>query len=1034
MKKNRVRRYSKLFLFLVSLTTIQNVEAQVNTVFQSQDYIKGTVLDVQNSLPLSGVTIEINGQKTKLKSNEEGAFHLPSTLTFPFKLKLSALGYKSQEVNITQYPIAISLEKDISDLEEVVVVGYGTQRRKDITGAIASVSKDILNYNVSSTVDALLGGAVAGVQVSQASGQPGAPSTIRIRGGNSINASNNPLYVIDGFLFFSDNSSTKVGFGGIEGELNPLNLLNPSDIASIEVLKDVSATALYGSRGSNGVIVIQTKKGERGVDKIDYQYTFGQSNSTKKLNLLSASQWARLQKDYLLNKPGYSDEEIAQLGAGYNWQEAVLRKGTSHNHLVSFRGGDEKSQYFVSGNYNKQEGIVLNSGLERLIGRINYNRQVTDQLNFGLHVTANHSKQNSLTTFEAVNYNSSPYSAGISNSLTYALYMPPVVPFYTSDGEFNYSNPFEYAYLREGSKTANPISDLTNSTALSSNAGLLANFFTEYYITSDLRAKAAIGTNINQTTQKYFSPSYTAIGLEPGGIGGIGNKKNSVLLSEFTLNYIKELNSTNRLDLLGGYTFQKSAVDFVSTLSSRFTNESLGVNNLQDGKPYGSRPIFSGASSSKLHSLLGRVNYSLYDRYHVTANVRADYSTRFAQNNKWGVFPSLGLAWNIHEESFLKEATTLNNLKLRVSAGKVGNQEIGDFEYLELLEAVYYGDGVAYQTGNTGNANLKWETTTSYNVGVDVSFWNNMFVINADVYSKKTNDLLMKIPAQLGQQKDQLVNVGNLTNKGAELSLTYKVLNNSNVDWSLTANAAYNQNKITELYNQETERILGTEILKVGESLGTFYGQIFEGVVQSNADFTTLPSSPSYATVKPGDPLLRDLNQDGHIDQNDRTVLGHKQPNYTFGLSSLFKYHNVDIFFLFQGAQGNSVYNQIRRYLERPTDAYNGSAILAEAWTENNPSTTVPRITNTPFSSELDSRYIEDASFLRLRTLTLGYQIANIFGTTSTRKTPLRIFVTGQNLFTLTKYKGYDPEVASGVDLGNYPMPRTFLAGINITF
>lgn len=1016
-----------IYIFLVSISiSTGGVYAQTT--------VKGSVFDRKTNEPIIGATILEKSTGNGVSTKVDGSYTLQTKSPLPLTLIIKYIGYETQEIIIkNSEPITTILSEDINNLNEVVVVGYGTQRRKELTGAIGTVSKAHLEYNVSPSVDALLSGAVAGVNVTQSSGQPGAPANIRIRGGNSINASNDPLYVIDGFLFFSDNASTKVGIGNVEGELNPLNILNPSDIESIEVLKDVSATAIYGSRGSNGVVLITTKKGKKGGNSINYQYSLGVSESAKKLDLLNASQWARMQKDYFLNKPGYSDSEIENLGDGYNWQDAVLQTGITHNHSISISGADEKSSYFISGSYLKQDGIILSSGFDRFVGRINYDKEVFTNFSIGVNVTASKSTQNSLTTFEAVNYNSSPYSKGIANSLVYALYVPPVVPIYNSDGSYNYNNPFEYAYLREGSKTANPVSDLKNSTAESINTAFLGNFYAQYTFLEGLTAKVNVGSNLSHTTQNYFSPSYTAIGLEPGGIGGIGNKRSEILLAEFTLFYTKKLNDIHSFDALGGYTYQDTKTNYSTTLSSNFTNESLGVDNLQDGTPYGDTPIFSGASQSQLYSILGRVNYSLLQRYNVTANFRSDYSTRFAKNNKWGTFPSIGLSWNVNEEEFLRNVRALSNLKLRASAGTVGNQEIGDYEYLLTLEAVRYNGGVAYQVGNVGNEDLKWETTTQYNIGIDAGIFNNRISATVDLYNKKTSDLLLRIPPKLGEEKDQLVNVGNVTNKGIELSVNAIIADKRDFYWSLSGNLAKNINKITKLYDNIQDMEQGVEILRVGESLGSFYGLEFDGVVQKDEDVSDLPTTPAYTQLEPGDPKFKDNLKDNHIDKNDRVVLGSKQPDFIYGFSTTARYKKFDLFVLFQGSQGNKVYNQLRRFLETPNDAYNASAALLDSWTETNPSNTVPKITSTPISSELDSRYIEDASYLRLKTITLGYTIDKLPFATSNSNLKVRIFTTAQNLFTLTKYKGYDPEISSGVDLGTYPIARTFIVGASIS-
>jgi TonB-linked SusC/RagA family outer membrane protein len=999
-------------------------------LFSQQSEIKGKIVDESTHEPIIGATVRLKNAQSATVTNINGAFVLKINV-FPAVLSISSTGYKKQEVDVYEGgAIDIRLTEDAEILTELVVVGYGTQKRKELTGAISTVSKSHLEYNVSSSVDALLGGAVAGVNVTQSSGQPGSPASIRIRGGNSINASNNPLYVIDGFPYFSDNSTTKVGLGAVEGESNPLNLLNPSDIESIEVLKDVSATAIYGSRGSNGVILITTKKGKKGRNSINYQFSTGWSKSAKKLDLMNASQWAQLQKDHFLNKPGYTDAEIAQLGEGYDWQNAVLQTGTSENHSISINGGDEKSQYFISGNYLNQDGIILNSGFKRFTGKLNYDKEVFSGFKIGANLTGNKSTQNSLTTFEGANYNSSPYSKGIANSLTYALYIPPVVPIYNSDNSYNYSNPYEYAYLREGSKTANPVSDLKSSTAQTINTTFLGNFYAQYNITKGLTAKVNLGSNVSHTIQNYFSPSYTALGLVPNGIGGIGNKSVEVLLSEFTLTYAKQI-GIHSFDILTGFTDQVTKTNYTSTTSSDFTNDALGVNNLQDGTPYGATPIYSGSSSSKLYSLLGRVNYSLLKRYNLTTTFRSDYSTRFA--HRWGIFPSVGLSWNINEEGFLKGVSTINNLKLRVSAGSVGNQEIGDYDYLQTLVVTKYNGKTVYKVGNTGDDNLKWETTSQYNIGLDAGILNNRITATVDAYYKKTSDLLLLIPAKLGEESEQLKNVGNVVNKGLELSVNAKILENKKFSWSVAANIAKNHNEITKL-NNDGDIIKGVNILRVGESLGSFYGLVFDGVVQKNEDVSKLPTTPAYTTTEPGDPKFKDISKDGHIDANDRVVLGSIQPNFTYGLSSTFKYEGFDLFILLQGSQGNKVYNLLRRYLESPNDAYNVSATLLNAWTETNPSKSIPRITSVPISSELDSRYIEDASYLRLKTVTLGYTISKIPVAASKVHLKLRLFATAENLFTLTGYKGYDPEVAKGVDLGSYPMARTLLVGANISF
>ena len=1002
----------------------------------SQTTLIGHVFDQRTQEPMVGAVVvektTINGVTTGV----DGEFTLQVKNTLPITLVVNFIGYKSQEVTVSEVniPININLSEDVNDLNEVVIVGYGTQKRRELTGAVSSVPKSFLENNISPTIDGLLGGSVAGLNVKQASGQPGEGASIRIRGGNSINANNDPLYVIDGFIFYRNASSTKTGLGSIESSINPLASINPSDIESIEVLKDVSATAIYGSRGANGVIIITTKKGKRGETSVNYRHFTGWSKAAKKIDLMNAGQWARIQKNYFNNKGNYTDEEIQQLGSGYNWQDAVLRTGLIQNHELSISGGDDKTRYLISGNYVDQEGIIINSGFKRYNARVNLDRKLYENLTASVFFTFGKSSQNSLTTTEPVNYNSSPFSAGITNSLTYALFMPPVVPIYNSDGGYNYKNPYEYAYFAIGDKAVNPVSDLKNSVAETINNSLLGNFLLRYTILDGLVAKVSLGTDVSNVTQNFFAPSYTAIGLAEKGIGGIGTKRYETLQTENTLGYTKQLNDANFIDVLGGYTYQKTDINYVTSIATHFTNESLKHNNLADGSV--AYPPVSGTSTASLHSIIGRINYTFQQRYNLTATIRADNSSRFAKQHRWGYFPSIGFSWNIDQEGFLKNQKTLNNLKLRISAGTVGNQEIGDYEYAQSYKANHYNGGAAYKKDNLGNSNLKWETTTQYNIGVDASFLKNRLNLVADVYYKKTSDLLLNVPVDASQGViEQLENIGNVTNKGIEFAVNATVIDNKNITLMVNANIAHNINEITGMGS--TKKLLqgnnSEQILQVGESLGSFYGLIFDGIVQTGEDVFKLPTTTN-GVPKPGDIKFVDVSgpdgkPDGKINEYDRTVLGSVQPKIIYGFSSSLTYRNFDLFVLFQGSQGNKVYNSLRRTLEHPTDSYNMAATVLDSWTLSNPSNTLPYITGSRPYSYIDSRYVEDASYLKLNNLTLGYTIRF-------KKYPvkLRLFGSAQNLITISNYKGYDPEVSSGFDIGAYPTARTFMAGMELSF
>ncbi|MDR3133365.1 MAG: TonB-dependent receptor [Prevotellaceae bacterium] len=1000
----------------------------------------GRVLDAATLQPLAGAAVIVKNTAVGGNTDSEGNFILQTDAPLPVTLSVSLLGYLPQEVAVGEADksITVLLVENVRYLNEVVVVGYGTQRRKELTGAVASVPKSVLEHAAVS-LDRLLGGAVAGVSVSQVSGQPGAGSSVRIRGGNSINANNDPLYVIDGFIFYGDNTVNRAGLNHIESTLNPLAAINPADIESVEVLKDVSATAIYGSRGANGVIIVTTKKGTRGGNRVNYQYSIGWDKPAKKLGLLNASQWARMQKDFFLNKGKYTDEEIAQLGEGYDWQGAVLQTGITQTHELSLSGGDDHMRYLLSGNYTGQDGIVLHSGFRRYNARVNIDKNLGNRFTAGVTATAGKSVQNSLTAFQEVNYNSSPYSAGITNSLVYALYIPPVVPVYTATGDYNYDNPFEYSYLIYDGKTANPVSDLKNSTGETIGLSLLGNAYVRYAIVDGLVAKVNAGTYINHATQHFFAPSYTAIGLETFGLGGIGNKRQEVWQAEFTLAFTKQLNESHFIDVLAGYTYQDTQTRFNTSLTSDFTNETLGVNNLADGAhPFS--PV-SGASEARLHSLLARVNYTLLGRYHLTATIRNDKSTRFAKNHRWGAFPSIGFSWNINEEPFLENRRAWSALKLRLTYGTVGNQEIGDYEYAQSFTASRANGGIAYSQTNLGNKNLKWETTTQYNAGIDAAWLDGRLSVTADLYYKKTFDLLLEIPVDpLLGVASQLVNVGNVTNRGVEFSINLLAIDRPRFRWTIAANISRNRNKITDM-GEYRQLVLGRneeEILQVGESLGAFYGLVFDGIVQKDEDVSALPKTV-HGAAQPGDLKFADLSgpqgvPDNEINSYDRAHLGSIQPAYTCGLQTTIDWRGFDLFISLQGAQGNKVYNHLRRHLELPNDSYNASAALLDSWTQTRPSNTLPgiaNIANDRYYSYLDSRYVEDASFLRLKNITLGYTLAPL----KTRKNiSLRIYAAAQNLFVLSPYNGYDPEVARGIDLGAYPTARTFIIGANINF
>lgn len=998
--------------------------------FGQQGNIAGLVVDRATGEPVPGANVINASDNSGVATDIDGRFTI-NNISLPATLRVSFLGYVAREVTAktSTESLVIELDEEQHSLNEVVAVGYGTQRRTQLTGSVTKVGAEAFDRTQSATIDGALSGMVAGLNVTQASGQPGASASIRIRGGNSVNASNEPLYVIDGFIYYKDASAAKTGLGAIESSLNPLSTINPQDIESIEVLKDISATAIYGSRGANGVILVTTKKGRRGEAVVNYRFTCGVDIASKQLDLMNATEWAGFQKTYFYNKGGYTDDEIALLGEGTDWQDAMLRRALRYSHDISISGGNDHNRYNFSASYSNQEGIVLNSDFVRYNLHVGADWNIFQCLDFGLTTTYGKSRQNGLTTTEEVTYNSSPYSAGITNSFVYGLLMPPVVDIYDESGDYNYSNPYEYAYFAIGDHAANPISDLENSVAESINQYLLSNVWLRYTI-GCFTLKATVGLNREQITQNYFSPSYTSLGLANEGVGGIGNKTNEVWQQEYTIGYTRPIGDLHEVDALAGYTRQTTESTYNSVLVTHFTNESLKQYNLADGSTI--YPPESGHSTSELNSLIFRVNYTLLERYNATVTLRADNSSRFATSHRWGYFPSVGLSWNIDREGFMASLPAISGLKLRASWGIVGNQEIGDYEYSVSYSASQYAGSSSYSKTNAVNDDLKWEETTSYNIGLDLSLWSNRLSLAADAYYKKTSDLLLEVPTGYSTGvSSQLQNVGNVENKGLELSLTGQILKRTDLQWTATVNLAHNHNEITDM-GSSSDIILGSaneQILRVGESLGSFYGLQFDGIVTTDEDVSLLPTVNS-STPQPGDVKYVDTNGDGKINSKDRVVLGSYQPTLTAGLQTSLSWRGLDASLQFAATVGNEVYSALIRRLEQTSDMYNLLSDVLDSWTEDNQTQRYAYASRDRTMSYIDSRNVNNASYLKLRNITIGW--------TWNIRTPhpfsVRLFATGSNLLTITGYKGYDPEVSSGTDTGAYPSARTLAGGIDIKF
>ena len=1040
--KKYLNIYSLLFLLLLSA----GINAQ-NTTPLIQSKLDGTVVDDATNQPIIGASVVIKGTTHGVQTDAEGKFYFQTGQKFPYTLIVSYIGYKKAEIIVEKNPITINLKEERQELDELVVVGYGSQKRKDITGSVASVPKANLSQ-VTSSADNLLRGAISGVVVTQSSGRPGASSSVRIRGGNSITAGNEPLYVVDGILIYNDNSNSSAGVSFAGASVNVLSTINPADIESIEVLKDASATAIYGSRGANGVVIITTKKGTKGQDNISYQGYFGVQSVSKKLDLMNASQWASLRNDVQASigqAPSFSAAQIEafKTSGGSDWQSAAfVRAAPVQNHQLSFSGGDERSRYAVSAGYFDQEGTVIGSDFKRISLRINYEKNYSQNFKFGVNANYSNSVSNGVGTNNAGGRNPNPL---VSVALT-----APVVPIKNEDGSYNVTNN-PYATSVNG-YVPNPINDLENTINETKINRILTSLFGEYKITKKLTAKVAVSGDVINTKQNYYAPANTTNGAGTKGLASVGDRLVSSVLNENTLNYNTTFGENHKFSALGGYTLQYTQGETVTAGANTFVNDANTYNSLQDGVPV--KP-YSDAFESVLKSWLTRVNYSYKGKYNFTLSARADGSSRFGAESLWGYFPSAGFSWNITDEEFANNIKGVTEAKLRITAGTTGNQEIGNYLSLAQMGSVNYSFGGTLYTGlaptRLANPDLKWEKTNQYNVGLDLSLLDRKVNFVFDVYYKKTNDLLINVPVPLTSgYATVLQNIGGVENKGIEIGLTTENVRTKNFSWNSNIVFSANKNKVVSIGNGVDQffpvvpngSLLQQQpvTVKVGLPLGTFWGYRTNGIFQTQEEVNTQPKINSLANTRVGDRKYVDTNGDGVITALDKGNLGSSQPKFVGSFTNTISYNDFDLNFSFQGSYGAKIFNALNQQLEISTLGTNAAATLEDRWTPANPSNEIPRASSSPVGI-VSERYVEDASFLRLKLITLGYTLPKSVSSKLGAKS-VKFYVSAENLITWTKYTGYDPEVSSyeqnnlypGIDFGSYPNSRTFISGLNVTF
>lgn len=983
--------------------------------------LTGRIIDARTKEPLAGASVKIEGVTNQTQTDAEGRFTLVTGQSFPYNLVISSVGYQELKVTANGSPLAVELHEVSNDLNGVVVVGYGTRKRSDVTGSIASVSQAALKQPVSS-FDQALKGAASGVQVTQTSGQPGGGVSIRIRGGASIQGGNEPLYVIDGFPLYNSSATAGVISGTAT---NPLASINPADIESVDILKDASATAIYGSRGANGVVIITTKKGKAEKNNVNFETSLGSQKVRKKIEVLGAKDFAILRNEVLYSttpsagKYQYlSQQQIDQLGEGTNWQNAAFRTAPLQSHQLSVSGGSAKVQYLLSGNYYKQQGIIRNSDFSRLSLRANIDAKPGDHLKTGVSLTLSRSKANVAPS-------------GIVGSL---LIMPPTATIYEPDGSYTLRNPFENIF-------ANPIATINETINKSDANRLLGTAYAEYTIVKNLAVKVLAGADVNSQKEKYYVPSTIYEGSGTKGNAGLGANDYNSWLNENTITYNKSFGRHN-LDALAGFTQQEATNEAFMAGAQNFVTDDLTYNSLGSGSTL-VRPS-SSTYNWVLHSYLARVNYSYNNLYYFTASVRRDGSSRFGKNNKWGNFPSLAASWRISGEEFFKPLLKhITDLKVRSSFGTTGNLEIGQYQSLSTLYSLNYIIGGNTLTGfapnRIPNDNLGWETTVQYDGGIDIGLLGNRLLLSVDAYYKKTKDLLLnvEIPWTTGYASS-LQNYGSVENKGLELGIKTKNVASKSFTWETDANISFNRNKVLTIGNGASSYISGNYIIQVGQPLGTFYGTVTNGILQKGEE-TAKGQFTGSAAPQAGDRLYKDVSGDGSFTTAaDRTIIGNAQPDFIYGLTNTISWKGFDVSVLLQGVQGNQIINSNRQTLEMFTGQQNASTTALDRWTETNPSNTIPRAKLDP-APVFSDRFVESGSFLRIKNINLSYALPKAL-VTKANITAVTLFVSAQNLLTFTKYTGFDPEVTSGsnvspgTDSGIYPVAKTFNAGLRVNF
>jgi len=990
----------------------------------SQMIVSGNIKGSTTEKPLSGVSVTIKGINKGTISDSKGNF----SISVPGKntvLVFSFSGYVSQQLTVgNKNQVLVKLEEDTKALDEVVVTGYSTVRKSDLTGAVGSVKGDVLTRGPIASITQGLQGQTAGVQITRMGGQPGEGTVVRIRGGNSLTGGNEPLYVIDGVQMYDESGAD----------------LNPNDIESLEVLKDASATAVYGARGANGVILITTKRGKEGSMKIEYQSYLGSQKNRKYLDLLNATEYATLTNARNIEAgrlPRFTQAQIDTLGEGTDWQREIFRSAAIQNHQINISGGSQISRYYVSAGYYNEKGTIIGSDFKRYSFRTNIDLK---SRNDRFHIKSSFTATNSIGNVVQSDQDGDGRSNFLTSIVSSALLMSPLATVYNANGQFTQGNP-DFPLIDNPVATALAVTNIRNRNRL------ISNVTADYNLGNGFSIKSTFGADLAFSKQTQYLPREGIIfGASTRGWAGITNVQGLNWISTNQLDYNYKIGKKHNLNASLVYEMQNNRSELAFVSAQNFTNDNLLANALNTASVF-NRPN-STITETGLVSYLARANYTFNNKYLLTASVRRDGSSRFGANNRWAVFPSTAIAWKVTEEQFMKDLTFVSNLKARASYGIVGNQEIGAYSSFSQLTAGAYTFNGVLLTGlfpsRIGSSDLKWETTKQANAGLDIGLFKNRLSFSIDYYIKNTVDLLFNQPLPQSSGFDVgLQNIGKLENKGFEIMMNTKNTVGK-FKWSTDFNISFNRNKVISLGGVPMTAGDGgsgwlaipafTQLI-VGQPVGTFFGFVRDGIFQ-NAEEVAKSAQKS---DKPGFIRYKDLDNNGIIDGNDRTIIGNAQPDFIYGITNSFEYKGFDLNIFIQGSQGNDVLNAQRKNLDRFTAEGNSSTLALDYWSPTNTAASQPSLNNP--NIRYDSRYIEDGSYVRLKNLTLGYRFPNSLAE-KVKLSGGRIYFSAQNLITITNYTGYDPEVSRfrqsntspGVDAGSYPTSRAYTLGFNLSF